>query len=267
MAFWRANLRVPWAQNQLKQSGILRWYEKIFFYRTCFSFFFSEVCQSHNKWPVLWNQWLLHKIFRWKFQIWMEIIFVQDKSTHRKKDYCHLWVYKKHVSSRSLINFTIRFTVGIISVMLVAIIVFVYSYFKHLRTVHGKSIKFFVMGVLITMTFLPTLTFWSGPLKAFAFISMVIGFTLSNVWMNVLSFDIWWTFKWAFIISIYLHDYLIVINCFFRTETFRKKSLMETIVLSFTAFILSGSLHRFQCWSFWINFILQESLDTASTLL
>lgn len=89
-------------------------------------------------------------------------------------------------------------TVSFISVLTLSATVFVYAYVKKLRTVPGKCFLFFAVGLLTVFLTLPLLhyDFYNDILHFAIAIMLTIGLEFSFLWISVMSFDIWWTFRW-----------------------------------------------------------------------
>lgn len=114
-------------------------------------------------------------------------------------------------------------TVSIISVLILSATVFVYAYVKKLRTVPGKCFLFFAVGLLAIFLTLPLLQydFYNDVVNYIIAIVLAMGFEFSFLWISVMSFDIWWTFRWSIWI---LFTTLNLAKNFFFCRDFRQMS-------------------------------------------
>lgn len=88
-------------------------------------------------------------------------------------------------------------TVSIVSILILSATVFVYAHFKELRTVPGKCFMFFAIGLLTVYIATPLIhvDFKQNFLKLVVAVVLALGFVFSFLWMTVMSFDVWWTFR------------------------------------------------------------------------
>lgn len=111
-----------------------------------------------------------------------------------------------------------------ISALLMIAAVFVYAYFKDLRvTASGKSEFHLLISLMLMCLALPFFQTYS--LLRLQFIStilLVFGFVLSFLWMSVLSFDIWWTIRWAWVSLFYSQK--LKFDCFFFWRSIQQTS-------------------------------------------
>lgn len=112
----------------------------------------------------------------------------------------NLWVLNWRKPKLKLIFIFNYFLVAFISILFLLVTIVVNCYFKELRTYDaGKSLLCFLIGVLVTYIVLPTknMDFETPFLNHWTSIILGIGFQLTFFWLNVLSFDIWWTSRWV----------------------------------------------------------------------
>lgn len=98
----------------------------------------------------------------------------------------------------SLISLWIISAVAIISALLLGATVFVYTVFKELKTLAGRCFLFLSASLLVIQLLLTMLFFEIQEKKFERCFTIALSFCqeFSFLWMNVLTFDIWWTFKW-----------------------------------------------------------------------
>lgn len=92
----------------------------------------------------------------------------------------------------------------IIADLFMAATVFAYAYVKGLRTVPGRIFLFLSISMLTVYIFYPLIVFhfMSTILEYFIVFMLLSGFLNSFLWMSVISFDIWWTFRYLWSLSI-----------------------------------------------------------------
>lgn len=87
----------------------------------------------------------------------------------------------------------------LLSVPFLLLTFFVYACIPDLRNMHGKSLMCYVLGLSVGYTVLSMVQLRVFPgLSASCVISGYIvyfSFMVSFFWLNVMSFDIYWTFK------------------------------------------------------------------------
>lgn len=88
----------------------------------------------------------------------------------------------------------------VISIPFLLITLLVYALIRELRaTIHGKSLICYVFGLTVGYTFMAMFqlsdinNYYLTLCTTFGFIAY-FSFTSSFFWLNVISFDIWWTF-------------------------------------------------------------------------
>lgn len=91
-------------------------------------------------------------------------------------------------------------SVTAVSALFLSATIFVYGCVRELRTDHGKSLLFFLVGLLITNLCLPVVRFedselLSASMHDAAYLLLTTGFQFTFTWMSILSFDIWWTMR------------------------------------------------------------------------
>lgn len=85
----------------------------------------------------------------------------------------------------------------VLSLVFLLATLFVYAYFKELRTVADKSFLCFISALTVTYAAFPYRTFydWSDFASQYSMWLFFVGFSCAFLWLNVLIFDIWWTFR------------------------------------------------------------------------
>lgn len=91
----------------------------------------------------------------------------------------------------------------ILSIPFLVATLLVYALIKELRaTLNGKSLMCYVLGLIVAYTFLATVQL-NGDNRINDGLCKFLGFTIyfalmfSFFWLNVISFDIWWTFGYV----------------------------------------------------------------------
>lgn len=91
----------------------------------------------------------------------------------------------------------------ILSIPFLVATLLVYALIKELRaTLNGKSLMCYVLGLIVAYTFLATVQLNGAtqiapiPCKMFGF-TIYFALMFSFFWLNVISFDIWWTFGYV----------------------------------------------------------------------
>lgn len=135
-------------------------------------------------------------------QGWMEMsigkfsfakIFVTQRETFT-------WSVSRAIISDSVHNLLISLipSVMIISVLFLLATVLVYAFLGELKSVADKSFLCFVAALTLTYASYPLLVFnfddFEEMISSWIFF---IGLFCSLLWLNVLVFDIWWTFRWV----------------------------------------------------------------------
>lgn len=111
-----------------------------------------------------------------------------------------------HTHFVKIVRYLSRFFISLFAGMLLSvpfllITLFVYACIPELRNMHGKSLMCYVLGLTVGYTALSLVQ-----MRLFAAETtpcVVAGYTLyfffmvSFFWLNVMSFDIYWTFRWV----------------------------------------------------------------------
>lgn len=97
------------------------------------------------------------------------------------------------------LNVNYIFTASIISSILLLTAVIVYAFVKELRTVSGKCTILFLLALLVVQVTTALTHLGVYVLRSSDILNAIggVGFLFSFFWMHVLSFDVFWTFKWV----------------------------------------------------------------------
>lgn len=138
------------------------------------------------------------------------------------------------------LNVNYIFTASIISSILLLTAVIVYAFVKELRTVSGKCTIFFLLALLVVQVTTALTHLGVYVLRSSDILNAIggVGFLFSFFWMHVLSFDVFWTFKWVEnkpSILLKLFFAWCVFFCFFQTFSKRvwKPAIKILLLLCF----------------------------------
>lgn len=124
--------------------------------------------------------------------IWTHIFSISSTKFVSEWRKCNFKEYSRRTSTLP--------TVAIISALFLGTTVFVYIFSRDLRsTAHGKSELCLVLSILLVHSSLPFKGYaYHDIVFMYAPLFVLLGFSLSSLWMSVLSFDILRTVKYEF---------------------------------------------------------------------